>query len=64
MNRAARQKYLDEIYALDNQRSRRRRSLTEIIVVATIWGVILGVSVLILVGSVMLIAAVVRRFWS
>jgi hypothetical protein len=38
--------------------------VTEVIVVATIWGVILGVSVLILVGSVFLIVAVVRRFWS
>jgi ABC-type lipoprotein release transport system permease subunit len=61
VNRAARQKYLDEIYALDNA-GRRRRSLTEVIVVATIWGVILGVSVLILVGSVFLIVAVVRQF--
>jgi ABC-type lipoprotein release transport system permease subunit len=64
MNRAARQKYLDEIYALDNQRSRRRRSTTEVIVICTIWGVILGVSVLILVGSVMLTVAVVRQFWA
>jgi hypothetical protein len=58
MNRAARQKYLDEIYALDNA----GRSVTEVIVICTIWGVILGVSVLILVGSVFLIVAVVRQF--
>jgi ABC-type lipoprotein release transport system permease subunit len=63
MNRAARQKYLDEIYALDNA-GRRRRSLTEIVVVGLVWGVILGVSVLILVGSVVLTVAVVRQFWS
>jgi hypothetical protein len=56
-----RQKYLDEIYALDNA-GRRRRSVTEVIVICTIWAVILGVSVLILVGSVFLIVAVVRQF--
>jgi hypothetical protein len=63
MNRAARQKYLDEIYALDNA-GRRRRSVTEIVVICTIWCVIVAISVLILVGSVVLTVAVVRRFWA
>jgi hypothetical protein len=63
MNRAARQKYLDEIYALDNA-GRRRRSTTEIVVIGMIWGFIVAISVLILLGSVFLIVAVVRQFWS
>jgi hypothetical protein len=38
--------------------------VTEIVVICTIWCVIVAISVLILVGSVVLTVAVVRRFWS
>jgi hypothetical protein len=63
MSREARQQYLDEIYAMDNA-GRRRRSVTEVVIVLTIWVIMVATSVLILVGSVLGSLAVVRHFWS
>jgi hypothetical protein len=63
MNREARQQYLDEIYAMANG-GRRRRNVTEVVIVLTMWVIIVATSVLVLVGSVLGSLAVVRHFWS
>jgi hypothetical protein len=62
MNRdQARRLYDLQAKEYDDQ-TRPRGGIDWVLLVA--WTVILGVSVLILVGSVMLTVAVVRRFWS
>ncbi len=61
MNKAAHAKYMAELYRLET--GHRRRSVTEVVVISTIWGVIAGVGLLVLGGSFWMTVTIVRHFW-
>lgn len=62
MNRqAAREQYRAELYRLET--GHRHRSVTEIVVITTIWSVIGLVSLAVLGGAFLLGFVIVRHFW-